>query len=502
MADSWVVLDQSRHGVQQMLRSTVGYHYIPVAEAFTWLLWRLSGLHVTRYQVLNLAELVLVAWAFYLFGTALLRRPWISFMASLLLIASPAIHEVTHWAVIGNFHLLAGLFYLAGLGVALRMGRDETRRGPVWLGWLFALFLCLAVLTYEATITMLPVGFALWLVARPSRAMAEGMGWSRTLAAWAPSVLALVPGVLARAHFGRGVQGSTNWGIDWAHRVYAVRGLLATFSLRDGDPLSDLLGWGLYDGRGHILPYLIGWLAVFTALAVLAWWKGSWPVRLLVFWFALHWGVSSLAVMIQSRHYFLLALPGSLLVALGLATVGQRARRLVEGRLVRAGQVTALAVPALVLCGLLVGCLRDLGRCRAVYGRAAAANQALIESVRARANSAGSHRIVLVDLPARIREDGYGAYPFLNGTHQLISLFFGSEVKVELVRSPTALDDVANGSVPLAAEDIATLSRAADVVFLRWDEASERLVTAPGPGAPGAPTAALTRRPRKYELFH
>ena len=156
----------------------MGYHYIPVAEAFTWLLWRLSGLHVTRYQVLNLAELVLVAWALYLFGTALLRRPWISFMASLLLIASPAIHEVTHWAVIGNFHLLAGLFYLAGLGVALRMGRDETRRGPVWLGWLFALFLCLAVLTYEATITMLPVGFALWLVARPSRAMAEGMGWS------------------------------------------------------------------------------------------------------------------------------------------------------------------------------------------------------------------------------------------------------------------------------------------------------------------------------------
>jgi hypothetical protein len=118
------------------------------------------------------------------------------------------------------------------------------------------------------------------------------------------------------------------------------------------------------------------------------------------------------------------------------------------------------------------------------------------------ANGAGGKRIVLVDLPARIRQDGYGAYPFLNGTHELISLFFGSGVKVELVRSPTAPAEVANGSVPLPAEDIEALSRAADVVFLRWDEASERLVTAPWPGRPGAPAADLARRTRKYDVFH
>src|SRR4051812_6574112 len=84
IGDSWVLLEIGRRGIATAPLVLLSYHFIPVANLFVALLWKLFQLHEVAYQALNLLELALVAWLVARLGGLLFAEARVGLLAGLL----------------------------------------------------------------------------------------------------------------------------------------------------------------------------------------------------------------------------------------------------------------------------------------------------------------------------------------------------------------------------------------------------------------------------------
>ena len=75
LSDGWVLLEIGSRGFREAPFVLLDYHTIPVTNLLMAVLWKLYGLTEWKYQLTNLAELLLVGWLVYLLGCTLFRQP-------------------------------------------------------------------------------------------------------------------------------------------------------------------------------------------------------------------------------------------------------------------------------------------------------------------------------------------------------------------------------------------------------------------------------------------
>jgi len=240
ISDGWVMLEIGSRGLARAPLAILSYHVIPVANLFTAVLWKLFGLREAWYQVLNLAELAVVAWLVHRLGRLLFSEARVGLLAGLLFLSNSSFYDVPLWPVIGNFHSLSALLYLAALFAVHRAVRSER---PAPWAWTFALASLAAFFTYEPAVSVLAAGL-LYAALIPA-GTAEPEGWRAGLAR---RVRPLVPSALAAAGV---VLASKAWVAAAGHsallppngleglviRLFLlVRACIALFTLRGADP--------------------------------------------------------------------------------------------------------------------------------------------------------------------------------------------------------------------------------------------------------------------------
>jgi len=423
-----VLLEIGSRGFRQAPFVLLSYHTIPVTNLFMAALWKLFGLADRWYQVVNLAELVLVGWLIYLLGCALFRQARVGLLAALLLLANSSFYEVPFWPTVGNFQSLAALLYLGAIFALLR------RRTL-----LFSLCALAAFFTYEPAVSVLGVGL-LYAAVDPS-ATAEGLSWRQrcrrmlTVLGWSLPALAVILGSkLYTSALGYHAAFLPH---DWhglKFRVYLlVRGCIAIFSLRGADfKLYQFLTFGLVPPGGSpleialVVAWVVG-LAIGGALFV--WKTRSAAARFVALWFAAHMLTVAAATDIVSRHFYLGALPASLLAAWLIWSAGDRiaawlVRRPDFPALGMAESQTATVLVFLLLLLLAAESSTDFNVAATLHRDATRATRQVVAAVRGRlaAEPAATPKVALVNMPAIVAQDGIGAFAFVNGLHPLLRL--------------------------------------------------------------------------------
>ncbi|HSU84735.1 MAG TPA: hypothetical protein VLR69_20135, partial [Thermoanaerobaculia bacterium] len=218
---------------------------------------------------------------------------------------------------------------------------------------------------------------------------------------------------------------------DWPGlklRLYLlVRGCIGIFTLSGGDGrIYRFLTLGLLPAGGSPLynALLAAWIVGLPiGGALLAWRTRSPAVRFAVVWFAAHMLIVATATDIVSRHFYLGALPASLLLSWG---IWSGADRLGDWTARRPG-FAALGVTREQAAGLLAGialtllaahAATDIATAAALHREASAATRQVVALVRRRlAEEPGAPppRVALVNMPAILARDGIGAFAFVNG---------------------------------------------------------------------------------------
>jgi len=474
LSDGWVLLEIGSRGFRQAPFVLLSYHTIPVTNLLMAALWKTFGLAERWYQIANLAELAVVGWLLYLLGCSLFRQARIGLLASLLFVANSSFYEVPFWPTVGNFQSLAAILYLAAV-LAVHRAFRSSRRWP----WIFLFSLCgvAAFFTYEPAVSVLAVGPLYPLLQAPPDGEAPTWKerWQRMLAVLAPSLpaFAVVLGSkLVTALHGYQAMFAPTSLADLRVRIYLlVRGCVAIFSLLGADnKIYQLLTFRLVPPFESPLlnALLVVWLLLLTtAFGLLLWKSGCGAVRFVAIWFAIHMVSVAAATQLVSRHFYLGALPASLLMswliwraADALASWVSRgdARR----QWAMPEPQTAAVVAFFTLTLLAANAKADLDTAGAVYKEATQASRQVVALVQQRLAAAPSSlsRIALVNMPASLSQNGVSAFAFINGLHPLLQLSTqGRVTQPELLytytyaRSP-AESGVANASLPVTLAEL------------------------------------------------
>lgn len=514
LSDGWVLLEIGSQGFLEAPFVLLSYHTIPVTNVFMAVLWNLFGLTESWYQLTNLAELVLVGWLVYLLGCTLFRQARVGLLASLLLLANSSFYEVPFWPTVGNFQSLAALFYLLGIFV-LHRAFHSPRSWP----WIFLFSLCglAAFFTYEPAISLLGVGF-LYAYLVPVRDT-EPLSWPdrrrRVLAVLVPSLPAIAVVLGSKLYTSSQGYQALFLPSDWENLKFRahllVRGCIAIFSLVAADhKLYKILTFGLAPPPGT--PAQVGlfmlWCLLLVAGAVFLLWKSrSGTVRFLTLWFAMHIVTVAAATGIVSRHFYLAALPASLLMAWLLwrgaeklaawidrwnALGGGRAPETRTADLSRTAAVLVLVVLTL----LAVNAKTDLDTAGTLYKEATRASRQVAALVQQRLAEAPASppKVVLVNMPAILTKDGLGVFAFVNGLHQLLQLSTGRRItNPELYYTYAAFADgkFANASQPIPLSELARRVQDPASLVLMFDDQTRTVTEA---------NAVTWRPPEAYDL--
>lgn len=481
VSDSWHLLYIASAPLGEAVTTRMGYHFIPGTHLLNALLWRGFGLRDPLYQWVNLGELVLVAAGLYWVGRRLLRAE-IAFIGALFFLANASFYEVPLWTGVGNFQSLAALLYLAGVLAAFEAGRSEQR--VLWSVLLGILGLA-AFFTYEPALSILPVGA---LVAMHAKGMDTRSGWRPLLrGVGAPLVASAVSTVLILVVKARLAAAGdpamflpTSLDTIRQRLFWAERAVLSVFSLRAAEPVvSRLFSLGTKSSYGepgfHAL--LAFWLVAMAGLGAWLLWKGPSALRVVALWFAVHIGLLSVATVPQSRHFFLAALPASLLAAAILWELGAWLFRRTPGRVLAPPLV---ALTALVL--LLPGAKRDLDAAVRLYAGATAASRQTRDLVDQRLREPPAlASVTLVNFPATVVENGVHAYSFLNGTQFMIELGTRGRISHRQVRMITthgarAGGRFANGTVPVSLPELEARVHDRSTVVLLFEPRSRTVL--------------------------
>lgn len=505
LSDGWVLLEIGSRGFREAPFVLLDYHTIPVTNLLMAVLWKLYGLTEWKYQLTNLAELLLVGWLVYLLGCTLFRQPRVGLLASLLLLANSSFFEVPCWPTVGNFQSLAALLYLLGIFAVHRAVRSP-RPWP-WL-LLFALCGLAAFFTYEPAVSVLGVGI-LYAVLVPAPEGKDGekpswrgrirrllpvLGWSLAAAAVVLGSKAYTASLGYQAAFLPG-----DW-TTWKLRIYLLlRAFVGIFSLVGADhKLYKILTFGLSPPGGSplVTACLILWTALLAGGAVLLLWKSrSGAVRFLTIWLAAHMVMLSLVTNVVSRHFYLGALPGSLLMAwlLWRVTCWVTARFGGDGR---PEPRTAGFLALLVVALLAINAKSDIDVAATVHKEATRASRQVTLLVQQRLAETPSSppEVLLVNMPAAVGRDGISAFSFINGLHQILQLSTQRRVtSPELVYTYGAYTDgkFANASEPITLEELARRAQDPKSLVLTYDPQTRSVVEL---------SRASWRPPEEYDL--
>lgn len=502
ISDGWVVLAIGSQGPLEAMKVRLSYHIIPVTFLFTSILWKLFGLWEPGYQITNLAQLGISAWMLYLLGLRLFGRVRIALLAALLLVANASFYEVTFWPVIGNFQILAGLLQLGGIMAALRAAESPGPAGR-W-GWsaLFAALALAAFFTYEPAISLLAAGpLAAALLSPGGVGISGGFSWlpwrdwreriRRALPVLTAAVLAFLPMVIAKILAEKSGETAMFFpeSLD-AVRIriqFLTRACIAMFTLRGNETtVAGIFHLGL-GPRAYGSPeyhMVLGfWAALFGALTLLAIFRVRHPaVIFLTFWFWIHVTTLSIATIMESRQYYLAALPAMLLLAWGISraadAIAARAQDWAgasNGGAPRAAALSASA--AFLIFGLLAaGGKSDIDTVAAVFRDATLDARRVVEITRERiAEGATPRSIALLDMPGHRVRQGISIYPFINGLHEMLLLTLADAVprnNIHLYSLQPAEQggQFASATRPISLPELGRLVRDPSCLVLRYDE--------------------------------
>jgi hypothetical protein len=484
LSDGWVLLEIGSRGFRKAPFVLLSYHTLPVTNLFMAVLWKLFGLTERWYQLTNLAEFILVGWLLHLLGCTLFRQARIGLLASVLFLANSSFFEVPFWPTVGNFQSLAALLCLAAV-FAVHQAFQSSRR---WL-WTFLFSLCglAAFFTYEPAVSVLGAGILYALLVPPREG--ETLSWReqsrRAFNVLIPSLPALAVVLASKLYTSsQGYQAMLlphDWAA-WKIRLHLlVRGYLAIFSLVGADQkLYKILTFGLSPSgwSPQFVALLVVWVLILSIGGALLFWKSrSGIVRFLLLWFAGHMIIVAITAGPVSRHFYLAALPASLLSAWLL----WRAADAVAAWLGRwrthsksPHPYVAAGLVLLISTLLVVNAKRDLDTAGTLHKQATLATRQVTALVQQRlAQSPNSPpKIALVNMPAKLVKNGIGAYAFVNGLHQLLRLNTGGRITdPELYYSgPPARDGTfANASRPLPLSELAARVRDPGTLVLIFD---------------------------------
>ncbi|MFL6263126.1 MAG: hypothetical protein ACJ76Y_25795 [Thermoanaerobaculia bacterium] len=471
LSDGWVLLEIGSRGFRKAPFVLLSYHTIPVTNLFMAALWKLFGLADRWYQVVNLGELALVGWLLYLLGCALFRQPRVALLASLLFLANSSFYEVPFWPTVGNFQSLAALLYLLGIFAVDRAFRSP-RPWPRLL--VFSLSGLAAFFTYEPAVSMLGVGmiYAAVVPARDGEPLSWGPQARRVLAVLGTAlpVIAIVLGSKLYTS-SQGYQAAFlphDWNL-LKFRIYLlVRGLIGIFSLRGADyKLYEILTFGLVPPVGRLRSVLIAaWALGLAAGGTLFVWRTRSPAaRFVTLWLAVHMLTVAAATDIVSRHFYLGALPASLLVAWLMWSAADRAaawlgrREAFSSLRMTEAQVATLLVFC-VLILMISEAATDLNTAATLHREATQATRQVAALVQQRLaqDPTATPRVALVNMPAIVAQDGVGAFAFVNGLHPLLQLSTqGRVTNPELFYTYAQFADgkFANASRPISLGELA-----------------------------------------------
>ncbi|MEO8504980.1 MAG: hypothetical protein ABI609_13865 [Acidobacteriota bacterium] len=498
LSDGWALLGIGAQGFAKAPTVLLGYHSIPVTNLFMAALWRAFGLNPWAYQAVNLAELAIVAWLLYLLARDLELGRAVGLTASLLLVANVSFYEVPLWPTVGNFQSLAAMLYLVGAAAALRLARGER---PWVSGAVFALATVTAFYTYEPAFSLLPVG----ILAAPIFGR-EGTGARRArpliAAALATAAMVAAGKVYAAAHGSSAAFLPTDWPSLTQRLHYMVRATIGLFSLRGADyVLYKLMTLGLpaYPGTWRFHAVVASWLVALATAGTMIVVKSTRPaMRWLVIWLALHLLTVSAATVMVSRHFYLAALPASLLAASGLWWFANWAAQ-------RAAFWPAAVRGAIVggvFLVLLLASRADLRNAVEVALQATTASRHVLLAAQEVAptgpdSSRTASRLTLINMPAVITRQGVSTFAFVNGLHQMVSLGTNGRVTrpdLRLTYNEFRDGEFANGSqVATLASLHATVERPGNVT-LCWNPSTHDvdLLTAVNFPLPSSYTPAST----------
>ncbi len=436
-SDGWVMLEIGSRGLWQAVRATLSYHTIPVANLFIAVLWRLFGFAEHGYQILNLAQLALTGWLLCRLGRRLFADSRIGLVAGLLFVANGSFYDVTLWPVVGNLHSLAAMLYLGGLFAVLR-----TLRAPHPARWaaLFAAASLLAFLTYEPALSVAPAGLLLAFSSRGDDAAALRRARRALLAALlvaAVAVLRIKIWGLSQGSVLAQLPGTFD---ELTTRLFlAVRAVIALFTLRGDDAtLYTIFSFGMRPPIGSrlFLWLLAAWLLVLLAAAALLAVKArERAVAFLVLWLGAHLATVAAATPPVSRHFYLAALPASILASWVLWRAAHGLASLVRPPAARSRAGLHRHLPAalvLVLVAVLAGGAQaDVTAAAALHDQLTRATQRVIRLAQQRLALTDPlpQRLVLVNMPILRTEGGIGAMAFGNGLQPMLQVVTGGKIR-------------------------------------------------------------------------
>jgi hypothetical protein len=483
LSDGWVLLEIGSRGFRKAPFVLLSYHTIPVTNLLMTVLWKLFGPAERWYQLANLAGFILVGWLVYLLGCSLFRQPRIGLLASLLFLANSSFYEIPFWPTVGNFQSLAAMLYLAGIFAVHRAFRSSRP----WR-WVVLYSLCglAAFFTYEPAVSLLGVGLFYALFVPDT----EGLSWRRrALTVLIPSLpaIAVVLGskLYTSLHGYQAMMLPTDWASLKLRLYMLVRGCIATFSLMGADyKLYKILTFGISPpgGSPQFVALLLVWFLILAIGGALLFWKSrSGIIRFLLLWFVGHMVVVATASGVVSRHFYLAALPASLLSAWLLWRAAEAVAARVGSPLPQPYVAAFLAFLAFAL--LAVNAKTDLDTAGTIHKQASLATQQVITLVQQRlAQSPGSlPKVALVNMPAILGKDGIGAYAFVNGLHQILDLTTDGRItapELYYTYAPFRDGKFANGSRPISLGELAAKVQDPGTLVLTFDGRTQNVTVA------------------------
>lgn len=481
LSDAYYILDHVRHGFLHALTWDHSYHYVPVTNLFLALLWKLSGLHGPDYQGVSLLQLVLNSWLLFFLGRRWLKDAYLALLAALLFFGNSSFYEVTCWSVNGNLHNLSATWTLLAM---LALDSALTHRRPVLGGWTFAALTAIAFLTYELTISLTVVGaLVVWLRladfegVRPWAWLRGPSSWKKLVLWLGPTVAVGLAAVGSKVYFDSlGMEVTNAVGPYWQRLYLLIRGVISLFTATAPEYLIYrrlVLGLPIGWGEPAMKVILVVWAVCLVAAVV--WILRRTPdaaTRILVLWVAAHLVLSHLFTGITSRHLFLAALPGSLLMALAARAAARRLGAWIPRRL------AVVAVALAVVYGMAMS-HKYIQRAIQLHLDAFAASQSLVTAIDQQlAERPRARRVLLLDMPAILPRRGIGSYVFINGLHQQVAFAFPDRLApIDLRHTPSAppARELANASKPIGRKGLRARLGDPRWIVLRFDPETWRV---------------------------
>jgi hypothetical protein len=479
-SDAWVYLGMLRDGVWATISTAIGYHYQPVTVAWVALIRAGFGESAFAFQVVNIAQIALLAHLTYQLGRRLLPDAGIVFLGSLLVISNNAFYETAYWPLAGNMHMLAADFYLLAVIIACDVAHGRYGAfGP----WLLGGTTLAAIFSHPAMITALPVTAVILFMVGDAPGNPARAGWGRAFKVLMPLVIVAVVFEVSRLTFADAVASGPRPGLEPIRAYYlASRGIVAVFSLRGShDVVSGLMTFGHYGNFAdtQLWIYVFGWIIAAAIAGAICLWRAGTGVRVLVLFYTIHLVIAAIGGGNSSRQSHVPAVPAALLTAWGLHVA---ARRIASAIATPYGAMIVARLPAAAILLLIVWSQRDHATSAEVHLRAATLTRALFAQIATAAPpERGPVNLTLINMPGYTIERNIGAATFANGLAEMVHMASPAVVSLQLARIavPSAPADFANGTQPIELDALRPLVLDPSRVVVLFEKPSALSVLTP-----------------------